>query len=72
MDLMVLAPHQDDEILGAGGLIQICKSRGDSVRVVFATNGDRHGRGVARHRYDESRNALARLGVPESNIYYFG
>lgn len=72
MDLMVLAPHQDDEVLGAGGLIQICKSRGDSVRVVFATNGDHQGRGVARRRYDESRNALARLGVPESNIYYFG
>lgn len=72
MNIMVLAPHQDDEILGAGGLIQICQHRGDSVWVVFATNGDYQGRDIAHQRYTESRDALTRLGVPESNIYYLG
>lgn len=72
MNVMILAPHQDDEVLGAGGLIQICRSRGNPVTVVFATNGDRQGRAAACRRYYESRNALVRLGVPESEIYYLG
>ena len=72
MNVLVLAPHQDDEILGAGGLIQICKERGDSVRVVFATNGDHRGSDIAFRRYHESREALSRIGVPESEIYYLG
>jgi len=38
--LMVFAPHPDDEILGAGGLIQRVLAAGGTVRVVFVTNGD--------------------------------
>lgn len=72
MNVMVLAPHQDDEILGAGGLLQICRERGDYIRVLFATNGDYRGRDVARRRYHESREALSQLGIPESEIYYLG
>lgn len=72
MNIMILAPHQDDEILGAGGLIQICRSRGDTVKVVFATNGDYQGRSTACRRYHESRDALARLGISENEIYYLG
>lgn len=72
MNILVLAPHQDDEILGAGGLIQICRDRGDSVRVVFATNGDYRGGDVACQRYHESREALSQIGVSESEIYYLG
>lgn len=38
--LLVLAPHCDDETLGAGGLLQAALRRGMSVRVVVATAGD--------------------------------
>lgn len=38
--LLVVAPHPDDETLGAGGLIQRALARGGSVRVLFVTNGD--------------------------------
>ncbi len=38
--LLVLAPHCDDETLGAGGLIQEANRLGIEVRVVVATNGD--------------------------------
>src|SRR5882672_10858445 len=38
--LMVLAPHPDDETLGAGGLLQRAAARGVATRVVFATDGD--------------------------------
>lgn len=38
--LLVLAPHPDDEVLGAGGLIQEAVELGVPVRVCFLTMGD--------------------------------
>lgn len=38
--LLVIAPHCDDEVLAAGGLIQDVLRRGSRVRVVIVTNGD--------------------------------
>lgn len=40
MRILLIAPHQDDEILAAGGLIQKCIKHGDDFLVLFATNGD--------------------------------
>ncbi len=38
--VLVLAPHPDDEILGAGGVIVNFLRQGHQVLVVFVTNGD--------------------------------
>ncbi len=38
--VLILAPHPDDETLGAGGVIQRARSAGATVRVVCYTNGD--------------------------------
>jgi LmbE family N-acetylglucosaminyl deacetylase len=38
--LLIVAPHPDDEVLGAGGLIQQALAVGADVRVVYLTNGD--------------------------------
>jgi len=38
--LLVVAPHPDDETLGAGGLIQVVLAKRGSVRVVTVTAGD--------------------------------
>jgi LmbE family N-acetylglucosaminyl deacetylase len=38
--LLVVAPHPDDETLGAGGLVQRVLERGGTVRVVLMTAGD--------------------------------
>jgi len=38
--LLVVAPHPDDESLGAGGLIQQTLALGGRVHVLFMTNGD--------------------------------
>jgi len=38
--LLVIAPHPDDEVLGAAGLIQRVRARGGVVRVVLVTAGD--------------------------------
>src|SRR3954451_20581648 len=39
-DVLVVAPHPDDDVLGAGGVIQQALAIGKSVVVVFMTNGD--------------------------------
>jgi len=44
--LLVIAPHPDDEVLGAGGLIQHVREAGGEVRVVYLTNGDAYRAGV--------------------------
>ncbi|HSS76938.1 MAG TPA: PIG-L family deacetylase [Thermoanaerobaculia bacterium] len=38
--VLVLAPHPDDEVLGAGGVLREAVRRGLPTRVVFLTNGD--------------------------------
>lgn len=38
--LLEFAPHPDDEVLGAGGLIQEVLARSGSVRIVTVTSGD--------------------------------
>lgn len=38
--LLVVAPHPDDETLGAGGLIQRVRARGGTVRILVVTAGD--------------------------------
>jgi LmbE family N-acetylglucosaminyl deacetylase len=45
--LLVIAPHPDDGVLGAAGLIRRVVSRGGRVRVVWATSGDGFPKGVA-------------------------
>jgi LmbE family N-acetylglucosaminyl deacetylase len=38
--ILVVSPHPDDEVLGAGGLIQMALAQGAQVKVVMLTNGD--------------------------------
>jgi len=44
--LLVIAPHPDDDILGAGGLIRRVVKAGGTVRVVWLTSGDGFPEGV--------------------------
>ena len=37
---LIVAPHPDDDAIGAGGLIQRAVASGARVRVVFATDGE--------------------------------
>jgi LmbE family N-acetylglucosaminyl deacetylase len=44
--LLVVAPHPDDEMLAAGGLMQRVHETGGTVRVVYLTDGDGYPEGV--------------------------
>ncbi len=73
--LLVLAPHPDDEVLGAAGAIERATRSGAEVTVVVATDGER-GRDrtgasdLGRTREAETRRAVARLGVAEDGLRF--
>ncbi|HSV31384.1 MAG TPA: PIG-L family deacetylase [Atribacteraceae bacterium] len=85
--IMIIAPHCDDEILAAGGIIQRSAAAGQTVKVVFVTSGDGFGleyeglsetnrlpRGVnlGYLRQREAIKALEILGLAKENIIFLG
>lgn len=72
--VLVVAPHPDDETIGAGGALARHVERGDEVRVVVATSGERtrggaDGVDVAAEREAECRAACATLGLPDPPVF---
>ncbi|UAK23835.1 PIG-L deacetylase family protein [Sphingomonas nostoxanthinifaciens] len=69
--LLVIAPHPDDETIGAFGLMARMRRRGANVRVVVVSDGagsHRDSRSwpsarLIRERRRETRNAARRIGV---------
>lgn len=75
--VVVLAPHPDDEVLGAAGLVEVALRSGSDVHVVVATDGeaapDKTGvRDLAGTRRAETRRALAALGVGPDAVVFLG
>ncbi len=68
--VMIIVPHQDDEINLAGGVIEEYLRYGSEVYVVYATNGDVSV--PAEQRLNEGINALSVLGVDEEHIIFLG
>lgn len=69
-NVMVIVPHQDDDINLVGGMIEPYIENGSNVTFVFSTTGDRYG--LAEVRANEVVAALTPLGVKKENIYYLG
>lgn len=60
--LLVIAPHPDDEVLGAGGLMQRVHEGGGAVRVVYLTDGDGYPEGVEAEDHVATPTAREYLG----------
>lgn len=69
---MIVAPHEDDEVLGFAGIIQQTVARGDVVKIVLLTNGDYFGEYLGPVRIKESIDALSHLGVKQSDVIVMG
>lgn len=72
IDVLVIAPHPDDEVLLAGGVMQQAVEAGQQVHVVIMTNGDSSCERDGYLREAESVAALKFLGVPERNVHFLG
>jgi LmbE family N-acetylglucosaminyl deacetylase len=79
--LLIVSPHPDDEVLGAGGLIRTWSERGHRVVVLSVTDGEAaypDWRGLDAIRRGELDQALAtlssrpvravRLGIPDGRV----
>jgi LmbE family N-acetylglucosaminyl deacetylase len=73
--LVVVAPHPDDEVLGAGGLLQCMQHLGVEVAIVAVTDGEGShpvarslGVDIAATRAQESVVALDRLGCGSATV----
>ena len=76
-NIMIIAPHPDDEALACGGLISLARSNNKQVSVVFMTDGGASHQGCCCNIPPESLGNIRRqlairanatLGVKESNI----
>lgn len=79
--ILVIAPHCDDEVFGAGGFIYDALKKGARVYVVVMTNGEafrllfsRSSRAVelGYRRQMETLEALRVLGIPKENVFFLG
>lgn len=73
-NIMIIVPHEDDEILMAAGIIEQAVKDEKRVTVVMATNGDYEGTDLLTGsvRLPETIAGLKVLGVPEENIIFMG
>ena len=77
---IVIAPHQDDESLGCGGMIALKRRLGARVTIVFLTDGASSPVADARLvpsalvplRVREAAAAVRVLGVPPEDVHFLG
>ncbi len=72
--IMVVVPHQDDEVLLSAGILYQAKKLGRDVKVVIVTNGDcgcsDHTKGQTRLR--ETVRGMKILGISEKDLIFLG
>lgn len=68
--VMLIVPHEDDDINLCGGVLEQFLSCGSEVDVVFATNGDYLGKGEVRLK--EALACMDGLGISENHVYFLG
>lgn len=74
VEVVVIAPHPDDEALMAAGVMQAALARGQRVAVIVVTNGD-FGCFADRNasaRQAETVTAMRAIGLDESDVHFLG
>lgn len=79
-EAMVVAPHPDDEAIGAGKLIRALRRRGARVGILVVSDGAASHAGsrqwprarLVAERRRETRRGMRRLGIPAGDILFLG
>lgn len=76
-NILIFAPHPDDDIIGCGGLITLSRNNGVVVDIVFLTRGENalrpyglNGNIVSEKRSRQAMMALHCLGVTSNGILW--
>ncbi len=69
-NVLVLVPHQDDEILAAAGVMEEYLHYGSRVNLAFLTNGDQLCAGQTR--LQEALAVAQAMGIPSKQVYFLG
>jgi len=75
-NIVVFAPHPDDETLGCGGTIAELASSGNNINIVFLTDGtSSHTKFISRQelksiRIKEAEKAAYELGIKSGNLHF--
>jgi LmbE family N-acetylglucosaminyl deacetylase len=71
--ILVIAPHPDDDVITSAGVIRHATSQGQSVKVVFVTNGDINSISQGYFRQGEAVTAqTSYLGTSEDDLIFLG
>ena len=71
--VLVIAPHPDDDIITSAGIINSAIQRGETVKVVYMTNGDYRDIPTGFVRQNEAVNAQVNyLGTSEDDLRSLG
>lgn len=71
IDLLVIVPHEDDELAIAGPLIYSATQKRQKVKIVFSTNGDYYPQ-EAQIRIREAINVAELLGLSGEDVIFLG
>ncbi|MBI5897272.1 MAG: discoidin domain-containing protein [Desulfobacterales bacterium] len=69
---LVVAPHPDDDVIMASGVIFRALQNGEPVKVVFMTNGDFGSIQAGYNRLAEAVKAQNQLGMDENDLLFLG
>lgn len=70
LKVLLLVPHEDDEINTAGSFVYTLSRCGADISLIYTTNGD--WKYSAEKRFEEAINSATLFGISEENIYFLG
>ena len=70
--VLILVPHEDDELITVGLILPILKNNMCDITVVYSTNGDYQGIEVGKKRLKEALDYTVAVGIKKENIIFMG
>lgn len=74
-NILILAPHVDDDVIGCGGAILKCLKEGKNIYIAYLTDGKKRGSknnedDIIKERRQEAFSIAKKVGINEDNLYF--